>query len=216
MKRERDNTEPLVVFQHSALQGRIHLKNWNLATARTGKPSYLEDGCFGDMATDKSKSLANTWREWMSIIFTLIRHLRQHSTSEESLSVPRKGSQTVIKINFGYEEGRTVLFIINCISLVANNSICNHSSDWSIAKVSKRVRALRRPHLRRQFSTRGKWSWNVPVSDHQCGLSWDTAHISSPPPRRSVPCCLEMRSSPVRLVWLFLPADQEGNEWFLG
>ena len=148
MKRERENTEPLVVFQHSALQGRMRLKNWNPATARTGKPSDLEDGCFGDMATDKSKSLANKWREWRSIIFTLICHLRQHSTSEESLSVPRKGSQIVI--NFGYEEGRTMLFI-NCISLVANNSICNHSSDWSIAKVSKRVRALRHPHLRRQF-----------------------------------------------------------------
>lgn len=141
----------VVVFRHSALQGRIRLKNWNLAIACTGKPSDLEDGCFGAMATDKSNSLANKWREWMSIIFTLICHLRESSTSEESLSVSRKGSQIVIKINFGYEEGRTMLFIINCISSVASISICNHSSNWSIAKVSKRVRALRHPHLRRQF-----------------------------------------------------------------
>lgn len=70
--------------------------------------------------------------------------------SEESLSLPRKGSQIAIKINFGYEEGRTILSS-SIASLVANNSICDHGSHLSIANVFKCVRALRHPHLRRQF-----------------------------------------------------------------
>lgn len=69
--------------------------------------------------------------------------------SEESLSLPRKGSQIAIKINFGYEEEG--LYFSSIASLVANNSICDHGSHLSIANVFKCVRALRHPHLRRQF-----------------------------------------------------------------
>lgn len=83
--------------------------------------------------------------------FNLICHLREHSRSKENLSLPREGCQIAIKINFGYKKGGTMLFIINCISLVANKSTCNHGSILSIANVFKCVRTLRHPHLRRQF-----------------------------------------------------------------
>lgn len=62
-----------------------------------------------------------------------------------------KGNQIAIKVNFGYEKGWTMLFVINCISLVANKSTCNHGSNLSIANVFKCVRALRHPHLRKLF-----------------------------------------------------------------
>lgn len=104
------------------------------------------------MGTDKQFTEEQV-TEWISSAFQLNLpfNLRQHSRSEESLSLPRKGSQIAIQINFGYEAGRTVLFIINCTSLVATGSICDHGSSLGIANVSKCVRAVRHPHLRRQF-----------------------------------------------------------------
>lgn len=69
--------------------------------------------------------------------------------SEESLFLPRKGSQIATKINFGYGEGKD--YSSSIASLVATISICDHGSHLSIANVFKCVRALRHPHLRRQF-----------------------------------------------------------------
>lgn len=138
------------LFQLAPLQCRTFAKERNLAAAHPEKPSDLEHGCFREMGTDK-QCAGECEGNGSGVFFNLICHLREYSDSEESLSLPRKESQIAIKINFGYEEGRTMLFIINCISLVANNSICNHGSNLSIANVFKGVRALRHPHLRRCF-----------------------------------------------------------------
>lgn len=84
------------------------------------------------------------------MFFTFICHLRVRSESEEICPYQGNGSQIVIKTSSGYEEGRAMLFIISCISLVASNFICNHSSNLGIANAAQCVRALRRLHLRRQ------------------------------------------------------------------
>lgn len=83
---------------------------------------------------------------------TFICHLRVHLESEEICPYQGKRSQIAMKTNFGYEEGRAVLFIIRCISLVANDSIYDHGSNLSIANVAKCMRALRHLHLRRQWT----------------------------------------------------------------
>lgn len=54
-----------------------------------------------------------------------------------------------------------MLSTTNCVSLVANNSFCNHGSDFRFASVFQCVGTLRHPHLRRQFETGGR-SRNVP------------------------------------------------------
>lgn len=99
------------------------------------------------------------------MFFNLICHFVVHLEPEETDPYQGHGSQIAVKMNFGHEEGGTMPFTIGCISLVANNSVWGHGGNLSIAKVSKRVRALRHLHLRRgQFSTRGKWDGNAPVN----------------------------------------------------
>lgn len=41
---------------------------------------------------------------------------------------------------------------------------------------------------------KGKWNWNVPISDHWCGLSWDTAHHKQVLPQVKTPSAMLLGS----------------------
>lgn len=150
----------------------------NLATACIGKLNETWNIPALVIWEQIHNSLENKWGINRSVVFfNFICHFRDHSESEESLSLPRKRTQIAMNIDFGCEEGWAMLFIINCISLVASNS-SSHGSNLSIINVSKRVRALRHPHLRRQFSTGEKRNWGC-YSELCDGLSRDHAqHVS--------------------------------------
>lgn len=133
----RENTEPLQVVPFPTRYTLVQESHqtWNFAAS----------GTWGLICN----SLGNKWGEWISSVFQFNLPFKSASGIWINSSLPRKWSQIAIKISFGYEEGRTMLFI-NCISLVANNSICNHGSSLSIANVFKCVRALRHLHLKRE------------------------------------------------------------------
>lgn len=92
-------------------------------------------------------------------------------------------------------------FSSSIASLVANNSICDHGSHLRIENVFKCVRALRHPHLRKQFK-QDKWNWNMSVSDQRWGLSWDTAHHGQvPPPGKGGLCRAARFHAAWRCIW---------------
>lgn len=61
-----------------------------------------------------------------------------------------EGAEMQLDIRFGSEAG-PYSPTTDLTSLVANHSICNHGSNSSFTSVFQRVRAVRHPHLRRQF-----------------------------------------------------------------
>lgn len=135
----------------------------------------------------------------------LFWHFREHFESEESLCLSSKRTQIAIKVDFGCEEGWTTLFIVNCISLVANNS-SSHGSNVSIVNVLKCATALRHPQLRRQFKQE-KNNRNV----RRLTLRWPLLRLCPPwsklflgrGPCYMDPCCLKMHLSPVRCMAIF-------------
>lgn len=96
-------------------------------------------------------------------------------------------------------------FSSSTASLVANNSICDHGSHLSIANVFKCLRALRHPHLRRQFKQdrNGTEMCQWVIIDVASPGTLPTMNKFLPQGREAsaslaVLCCLKMHLSPIR------------------